>query len=120
MASERQAAPFRRCMPDENYVARQEAIVAKEYNDLPQAAKIPHKQMWTDLSLKEKFDYLLLDMRESRSMVIHQKQLIKIYRNPAKHTGEVSDSDSDSECKENEAELNQGTKKRKQGEEKGE
>jgi hypothetical protein len=60
MDSERRAVPFRRCLPHEDYAARQEAIVAKEYNGLPQDDKIPHKQMWTDLSLKEKFDYFFL------------------------------------------------------------
>jgi hypothetical protein len=103
-------------MPHEDYAERQEAIVAEEYNGLPQADKFPDKQMWTDLSLEEKFTYLLLDMRESRLKVIHQEQLIDIYQNTGRDIGEdsFSDSVSDSEYKKNEAELNQETKKRKQ------
>ena len=91
MDSERQAAPFRRCMPHEDYAKRQEAIVAEEYNGLPQADKFPDKQMWTDFSLEEKFTYLLLDMRESRLKVLFQKQMIDIYKTTGEDIGEDSD-----------------------------
>ena len=95
---------------------RQMDIVQGEYNNLPQADKVSGKSMWSDLSQQEIIDYLLLDMRQSRSLVLHQKELIGVYEahNSASTAASVSDSESES------AELNKDSKKRKQAEGKGE
>jgi len=62
---------------------------------LSEADKPPNKQTWTDLSLKEKFDYLLLDMRESRMYVRNLQQHLAISKNCLKQI--VGDRDSDSD-----------------------
>ena len=97
---------------------RQREIVTGEYNNLPQADKVPGKPMWSDLSQQEIIDYLLLDMQQSRMKVFYQKRMIGVYEahNSASTAASVSDSDSESES----AELNKDSKKRKQAEGKGE